>query len=409
MNPIIKRAAQAAIALAGLAVASAATSAPLNIPEGNRVIADQYIVVLKPEAARTPVRNIALGLVGNVGGGELLQVYDRALKGFAVRLPEIAARALANHRSVAYIEQDQFLELVDTQTNAGYNLDRADQVTLPLSGTYSYPANAGVGAHVYVVDTGLRSTHVEFAGRIGAGRNFAPNSSGGLLCSLLGINCPVADPTNTSDCNGHGTHVSGTAMGTSYGIAKKALIHPVRVFGCANSTSTSTIIAGVDWITANRILPAVANMSLGGGASTALDTAVTNLINSGVTVVVAAGNENADACGSSPARVPAAITVGATTRTDARASYSNFGTCLDVFAPGDQVVSASFQSDTGTSTLSGTSMASPLVAGIVARYLAVTPGATPAQNASTLIGSATPNLVTNPGAGSPNRLAYIAP
>lgn len=407
MNKTIRR-----ITLAvGLAAAlvTEAQAAQIVVPRGNGVIADQYIVTLKADPARTPVRNLALRLVGNVGGGELLQVYSHALDGFAVRLPAIAAQALANSPLIASIEQDQMLDLVDTQTNAGYNLDRSDQRALPLSGDYSYPGNAGSGVHVYVIDTGLRSTHTDFAGRVGAGRNFAPNSNGSLLCVLLGLGCPVPDPSNTSDCNGHGTHVSGTAAGTQYGISKQSLVHPVRVFSCSGSTATSTIIAGVDWVTANRQLPAVANLSLGGGASTTLDSAVSSLIASGVAVVVAAGNDNADACSSSPARVPAAITVGATTRTDARASYSNYGSCLDVFAPGDQIVSASYQNDTGSATLSGTSMASPLVAGVVARYLATTPGATPAQAASALIAAATPNVVTSPGTGSPNRLAYTAP
>ncbi|MDB5972420.1 MAG: family peptidase [Hydrocarboniphaga sp.] len=391
------------------AVSMQAHAAALVIPEGNRVIADQYIVVLKPDATSAPVRKLALTLVGNVGGGELLQVYDHALKGFAVRLPEIAAQSLAANRLVERIEQDQMMDLVDTQTGAGYNLDRTDQHPLPLSGTYSYPSNAGSGVNVYVIDTGLRSTHTDFSGRVGNGHNFAPNTNGGLLCSLLGVNCPVPDPNNTSDCNGHGTHVSGTAVGTTYGIAKRSLIHPVRVFSCSGSTATSTIVAGVDWVVANRTLPAVANMSLGGAASTTLDDAVSSLINSGVTVVVAAGNDNADACNSSPARLPAAITVGATTSTDARASYSNYGTCLDLFAPGDQIVSASYQSDTGSATLSGTSMASPLVAGVVARYLTTTPGATPAQVAAAITAAATSSVVTNPGTGSPNRLAYASP
>jgi subtilisin family serine protease len=223
-----------------------------------------------------------------------------------------------------------------------------------------------------------------------------------LLCTLLGINCPVPDPNTTTDCNGHGTHVSGTA----YGIAKKALIRPVRVFSCSGTTSTSLIIAGVDWVTANRVLPAVANMSVSGAASTTLDDAVSALITSGVPVVVAAGNDNTNACNSSPSRVPAAITVGATTSTDARTSYSNYGTCLDLFAPGDKIVSASYQNDTGSATLSGTSMATPLVVGVVARYLTTVPSATPAQAVSAITAAATTNVVTGPGTGSPNRLAY---
>ncbi len=390
-------------------VSSTAMAAPIDRPAGSR-LPDQYIVTLKADAARaTPVRTLAQRLVGNVGGGEILHTYDRALKGFAVRLPAAAIEALAASPLVERVEQDQFFDLVDTQTSAPYNLDRIDQRALPLSGTYSYPSNAGVGVHVYVVDTGLRATHVDFAGRVGTGRNFAPNTNGGLGCQLFGFNCPTPDPTNTNDCQGHGTHVSGTAMGTTYGIAKQSVVHPVRVFSCSGSTATSTIIAGIDWITANRVLPAVANLSLGGGASTSMDNALTAMINAGVVAVVAAGNDNANACSYSPARVPAAITVGATTSTDARASYSNYGSCLDIFAPGSNVVSASYQSDTGTATMSGTSMASPLVAGVVARYLVGSPSATAAQASSALTSTATVGVVTSPGSGSPNLLTYAAP
>jgi subtilisin family serine protease len=392
--------------------AAAAAVLGIGAAQAGPLISDQYIVVLKsPQLPGvSSVLPVAQNLLGRVGGGELLHVYGSALNGFAIRVPAIAAQALAANPLVASVEQDQTFRLVATQFNPPYGLDRIDQRDLPLSTTYTY-AGMGASAHVYDIDTGLRASHTDFAGRVGNGRNFAANSTGSILCQLLGIGCPAPDPNNTNDCNGHGTHTAGTAVGTTFGVAKGAIIHPVRVFGCGNSTATSTIIAGVDWVSANRVAGrSVANMSLGGGASAALDTAVTNLINQGVTVAIAAGNESgADACGSSPARVAAGITVGATTSTDARASFSNIGTCLDLFAPGNAVVSASSTSDTGSVSLSGTSMSAPHVAGAAARYLAANPNASPASVQSALIAASTPNKVTNAGAGSPNRLLYVDP
>jgi subtilisin family serine protease len=376
------------------------------------LIPDQYIVVLKSQTLPGPgaVRPVAQTLLGRVGGGELLQVYGHAINGFAVRIPAIAAAALAQNPLVASVEQDQTMRLVETQFNPpSYGLDRIDQHSLPLDRTYSFPAGTGSGAHVYVIDTGLRASHTDFAGRVGNGRNFAANSNGSVLCQLLGIGCPVPEPSNTNDCNGHGTHVSGTAAGTSFGVAKGATVHPVRVFSCSGSTATSTIIAGVDWVSGNRIAPAVANMSLGGAASATLDNAVRNLIAQGVSVVIAAGNSNADACNSSPGRVAEGITVAATDSADARASFSDFGSCVDVFAPGVNIVSASYQSDTGSATLSGTSMSSPHVTGAVARYVAVNQSATAAQVQSALTAAATPGVVGNPGTGTPNRLLYVNP
>ncbi|HSW15209.1 MAG TPA: S8 family peptidase [Solimonas sp.] len=375
------------------------------------LIPEQYIVELAPaEATAGPVRQAALRLIAGVGGGELRQVYSHALKGFSVRLPAVAAEALARHPGVRRIEQDRTMFLSETQFDPpSWGLDRTDQVVLPLDHEYDYPANAGQGVHVYVIDTGLRAAHVDFAGRVIPGKNFAPNGNAGLLCTLLGVGCPPTNPDDTADCNGHGTHVSGTAVGSSYGVAKRAMLHPVRVFGCGNSTSTSTIIAGVDWAAGNADLPAVANLSLGGGASEALDTAINGLINAGVTVVVAAGNENANACNGSPSRVPRAITVGATTNTDARASYSNFGSCLDLFAPGSSIVSAAYNSDTGSATLSGTSMASPHVAGAAARYLTVDGGADAVAVDAALKAAASSGLVGGPGSGSSNRLLRLDP
>jgi subtilisin family serine protease len=234
----------------------------------------------------------------------------------------------------------------------------------------------------------VRATHQEFTGRMGSGFT------------------AISDGRGTDDCNGHGTHVAGTAGGTTYGVAKQVTIHAVRVLSCSGSGSTSGVIAGVDWVTQNRVEPAVANMSLGGGASTALDSAVASSIAAGVDYAIAAGNSNANACNSSPARVAAANTVGATTSTDARASFSNFGTCLDIFAPGASITSAWSTSNTATNTISGTSMASPHVAGAIALYLQTSPGASPSTVTQALVSNATTGKVTNAGSGSPNRLLY---
>jgi subtilisin family serine protease len=393
-------------ALSAVVVAAAALM-PLSAAQA-QPIKNQYIVVLKPQAGLgDPLRlnQTVQSLLVQVGGGQVLAQYQNALQGFSVRMSASQAAALAKLPLVDFVEQDQLMSASGVQNGATWGLDRIDQRNLPLNSTYVYPDQAGAGVNVYIVDTGLNAAHVDFSGRVGTGRNFAPNS-GGLLCELLGIGCST-DPANTTDCNGHGTHVAGSAVGTTWGVAKAATVVPVRVLGCGGSGSNSGVIAGVDWVAANAQLPAVANMSLGGGNSTALDTAVRNAINSGVTFVVAAGNDNANACTGSPNRVAEAITVGSTTNTDARSSFSNFGSCVDIFAPGSNITSAWHTSSTATSTISGTSMAAPHVAGAAALALGAAPASTPDDVADTVIGNATLGVLSSIGSGSPNALLYV--
>ena len=318
--------------------------------------------------------------------GKLKHVYKHAINGFSVEMSEEDAEKMAQDYRVLFVEEDGIVTTDATQTNPPWGLDRIDQRNRPLSGTYTYNWT-GSGVRVYVIDTGILTGHTQFGGR--ASNVYDVNGGNG------------------QDCNGHGTHVSGTIGGSTYGVAKGVMLRGVRVFGCGSTTSTSNIIAGVNYVTANRILPAVANMSVGGPASSSMDTAVNNLINSGVTVAVAAGNSNgANACNYSPARVANAITVGSTTSTDARSSFSNIGTCLDLFAPGSSILSAWYTSNTATATLSGTSMASPHVAGVAALYKQANPSASPTTIRNAIVNTATTGVVTNAGTGSPNRLLY---
>ncbi len=354
----------------------------------DKKIANQYIVVLKDDVADVDAE--ALRLARDFGGDRNEgHTYHKAIKGFSVRMPEQQAARLANDPRVDYVEEDGVVNLVTTQTGATWGLDRIDQQNLPLDGNYNYNAT-GSGVKAYIIDTGIRATHTQIAGRVISGFT------------------AISDGLGTNDGNGHGTHVSGTVGGTTYGVAKNVTLVAVRVLDSTGSGTNSGVIAGVDFVTSDHQAgqAAVANMSLGGGISSALDTAITNSINDGVTYAIAAGNENADACGTSPARVASAITVGSTTTTDARSSFSNFGTCLDIFAPGSSITSSWNTSDTATNTISGTSMATPHVAGVAALFLETNPTASPATVAAAIVNGATLNKVTGAGTGSPNRLLF---
>ena len=313
--------------------------------------------------------------------------FDYAINGFAATMTEDQALLISEDSRVAFVEEDAIFEAVATQTNPPWGLDRIGQRNLPLNQAYSY-TTTGAGVRAYIIDTGIRRTHTQFGGRASVGFD------------------AVGDGQNTNDCNGHGTHVSGTVGGSTYGVAKSVSLVAVRVLNCAGTGSTSGVIAGVNWVTNNHVKPAVANMSLGGGVSTALDTAVRNSIAAGVTYAIAAGNSNTNAANQSPARVAEAITVGATTRNDVRSSFSNFGSVVDIFAPGSAIPSAYNTSDTATATLSGTSMASPHVAGVVARYLQSNPGATPASARNAIVGAATLNVLNGIPSGTANRLLF---
>lgn len=365
--------------------------APKFHRKSRNVIPEHYIVVLDRDAAGTEgdARVVARDAeeLTAIFGGVPTNIYAHALNGFSAWMSEQEAIRLSEDSRVKYVEEDTIIETMITQSNAPWGLDRIGQRDLPLNGIYSY-TTTGSGVNVYIIDTGIRRTHTQFGGR-----------------AFVGFDA-IGDGQNTNDCHGHGTHVAGTVGASTYGVAKSVRLFAVRVLNCSGSGSNSGVIAGVDWVTANHIKPAVANMSLGGGASTALDTAVQNSINAGVTYCVAAGNSNTNASTQSPARVGAAITVGSSTINDARSSFSNFGSVVDIFAPGSSIISTWRTSDTATATLSGTSMATPHVSGVAARILQSNPGASPATVRNTIVNDATTNRLSGIPSGTANRLLF---
>ncbi|WP_395854351.1 S8 family peptidase [Cystobacter fuscus] len=353
-------------------------------------IPGEYIVVLRtPRPGETPLAPsvMADNLSARYGGSAFLS-YAHALRGFASRMTAKQAHAMASDPEVAYVEENGVMHAIgERQPEATWGIDRVDQRDLPLDNTYRY-STIGKGVHAYIIDTGIRVSHADFDGRAQADHDVFSDGRQGI------------------DCHGHGTHVAATVGGRVYGVAKGVQLHAVRVLDCGGSGSTAGVISGVEWVAQNRQLPAVANMSLGGDKSQALDDAIRQAIATGVTFVVAAGNDNQDACAVSPARTPEAITVGATEGSDKRASFSNFGSCVDVFAPGRDISSAWFSDDNATKLLSGTSMASPHVAGLAALVLERNPTAVPADVAAVLVDNSTPGKVANAGRCSPNRLMF---
>lgn len=377
----------------------AANPVPAHPFAQSKVVPGSYIIVFK-----NSVRDVATETANtmNGAGGQVQHVYSHAIKGFAATLPETALPAIRHNPNVRYIEADQTValaQLSSPESPATWGLDRIDQVALSPDNKYHFDYT-GQGINAFIIDTGIRATHTEFGTRVQPGQNFVGTRQGRTL---------IVDPTDTNDCNGHGTHVAGTVGGTVYGVAKAVTLIPVRVLDCGGSGTWSGVIAGIDWVakeTSKR--PAVANMSLGGGYSQSVNAAVAGAVTSGVTMVVAAGNSNADACSSSPASEPTAITVGATDGSDARAYYSNYGACVDIFAPGSGITSAWYTSNTAINTISGTSMASPHVAGVAALALQanVATSPSPVVVASILSGNATADELSAIGAGSPNLLVY---
>ena len=384
----------AMLGTASLYAASASAAEAEKLVFADNPIEGRYIVVLKDEVVRFAGERSDKPEIATVAnhfarayGVKLELSYSKVLPGFVVTASDKALAHLMADDRIAYVEEDSWVHASATQSGATWGIDRVDQRNLPLNQQYQYDTTAS-NVRIYVVDTGIRASHNDFGGRVGNGYT------------------AISDGQGTNDCNGHGTHVASSAAGSTYGVAKAARLHPVRVLGCNGSGTNSGVIAGMDWVANNHVKPAVANMSLGGGASTATDQAVQRMHNAGVTVVVAAGNDNSNACNYSPARAAVAITVGSTTSTDARSSFSNYGSCLDIFAPGSSITAAWHSSNSSTNTISGTSMASPHVAGVAALYLAGNPNATPSQVATALINNSTANKVTGAGSGSPNRLLY---
>src|SRR5215207_10041102 len=384
-------AAAAALAMATATVTPAAAADGSIVDAGGpNAIPGSYIVVFNDAGMSAHGVDAMTNDKAAKSNAKVEYRYTAALRGFAGTMSERAAKRLAADPDVAYVAQNHTVSLAGTQSPVpSWGLDRIDQRDLPLNNSYTYP-NTGSGVRAYIIDTGIRTTHADFGGRAVWGTN------------------TTGDGNNT-DCNGHGTHVAGTVGGTSYGVAKGVSLVAVKVLSCAGSGSFAGIVSGIDWVTGNHTSgPAVANMSLGGtGTNATLENAVRNSIADGVVYAIASGNSNSDACNFTPARTPEAITVNASDINDARASFSNFGTCTDIFGPGVNITSSWNTNDTATNTISGTSMATPHVVGAAALVLGATPGLTPQQVRDFLVNNATNGVVTGPGTGSPNKLLFV--
>lgn len=370
----------------GQPVFAARSLAPVLQGNPARTIPNRYIIVFKDGVSDQAVDSALENAKRGHGAVEHFR-YKNTIKGFTATLNAQALQSLRENSDVAYVEQDQEVSIDTTQYSPDWGLDRIDQRSLPLSGSFTY-TRTGAGVTAYIIDTGIYVSHTDFGGR-----------------AVVGVD-EIGDGRKGIDCNGHGTHVAGTVGGKTYGVAKGVKLVAVRVLNCSGSGSNSGVIAGVDWVTTHHSGPSVANMSLGGGISSALDQAVLNSINSGVVYAIAGGNSGANACNTSPARVVKAITVGATDKTDTRASWSNYGSCLDIFAPGVSIKSDWIGSTSATNTISGTSMATPHVTGMAALYLQAYPTASPTTVRDALYNNATSGVVKSAGTGSPNKLLY---